>query len=91
MSIVINFDEEHAAFPQSKLAHLKIKQMFAFRIGFLLSISMLYYNSLWIGFISSSHKIIPARLYFSGGNPKQGVEVFVCQRLAQSVLVSSQI
>ena len=34
--------EEDGAFPQSKLANLKIKQMFAFSIGFSLSVSMLY-------------------------------------------------
>lgn len=83
--------KKHGTLPQSKLVNLKIKHIFAFRVGFLLSVSVLYYKSLWIRFISSSHKIIPLRLYFSGGNPKQGVEVFICQWVAQGVLVSSQI
>lgn len=39
----------------------------------------------WI-LLSSSHKIIQRRPI--SGKSKQGVEVFICQRLAQSVLVS---
>lgn len=80
------------AFPQSQLVKLKKKKkLFAFRIEFLLSFSKLYYKNLLIRFISSSHKIIPMGLHFSCGKPKQGLQMLICQGLAQSVLVLSQI
>lgn len=73
------------AFQQSKLANVKekkIKLVFPFHTEFLL-----YDKGLRV--ISFSHKIIPARIHFSCGNSKQCLEMLICQRLAQCVLVSS--
>lgn len=64
------------AFSHSQGVNLK-NQIFAFRTGFSLSVSMLYHSSLWIRWISCSHKSIPMWLHFGGGDPKQGVEMVI--------------